>query len=574
MGTTTEKINYAINATNDIAEGINNIGGNITQNTELADFREELDKLYSELPKVTDEGTSITLENTKKGKLLLTPKGNVEQETTEGLNELSLANLNERTGDITLVKDKYGTITLNGTRSTTLLDLYIFGGAGNYVSVNLSQGTNYLKLDTNDINESFYVYVVKKASDETITNISVSNNNPQTSFEVNDGDRFRIFIRVFANKTLNDIFARIMISTMQNADYEPYTGKNPAPNPDYPQNVKVVKGNNTVKISGKNLFNKNGNIKNNYRLSTTGGNFLNNDYFISEFIPIEPSTTYSVNYTPDAYSRICYYTSNTGNPEHSFISKNDANSTFTTPNNAKYLRLCNSLTELDNIQLEQGSTATDYEPYIEPITKELNLGNIELAKIGDYSDLIFKNEKTNPYYDSNLIENAWYKKEKIKKVNGRDFVTNIYKFDKSTAYSDTTYLCCFNNNFKTVNDYVSGPLYCTHFDSKKHYAQEKIANNMYLGSSSLGICVLNTDFSSATELNEYFSENDIIAYLPKQTSSNIQITDTTLINQLEELNKVIGQGGTVIVETESEEENAQLIVNASALKNWEEEVNE
>ena len=82
MGTTAEKINYAINATNDIAEGINNIGGNITQNTELADFREELDKIYNELPKVTGEGTKFSLENTRKGKVISLPEGNCKQETS------------------------------------------------------------------------------------------------------------------------------------------------------------------------------------------------------------------------------------------------------------------------------------------------------------------------------------------------------------------------------------------------------------------------------------------------------------------------------------------------------------
>ena len=50
---------------------------------------------------------------------------------------------------------------------------------------------------------------------------------------------------------------------------------------------------------------------------------------------------------------------------------------------------------ISNIQIEEGSTATTYEPYYTPQTLPLNLGSIELNKIGDYQDYIYKTSGKN-----------------------------------------------------------------------------------------------------------------------------------------------------------------------------------
>jgi hypothetical protein len=55
-------------------------------------------------------------------------------------------------------------------------------------------------------------------------------------------------------------------------------------------------------------------------------------------------------------------------------------------------------------------------------------------------------------------------------------------------------------------------------------------------------------------------------YYITKNPTDIQITETTLINQLEEINKIIGKGGTIVIETESESNSAPLIVNAKALQ--------
>ena len=86
MGTIAEKFNYSINATNDIAERINYLGGNITSDTELADFKDELDSVYNKLPKVSNSTASdnVILYPTLKGRIDSTLNGQTEQDTTEG----------------------------------------------------------------------------------------------------------------------------------------------------------------------------------------------------------------------------------------------------------------------------------------------------------------------------------------------------------------------------------------------------------------------------------------------------------------------------------------------------------
>lgn len=67
------------------------------------------------------------------------------------------------------------------------------------------------------------------------------------------------------------------------------------------------------------------------------------------------------------------------------------------------------------VQLEKGSTATEYQPHQEQ-TYPINLGSMELCKIGDYKDILFKNTMDSEYYNSSLELNKWYKLNNIGKV--------------------------------------------------------------------------------------------------------------------------------------------------------------
>lgn len=70
MGTTAQKAERVLQSIADVQEGINNLGGNLTNQTPFKDFKAQLDNIYDVLPKTSFQtGTDITIENGLKGKL-------------------------------------------------------------------------------------------------------------------------------------------------------------------------------------------------------------------------------------------------------------------------------------------------------------------------------------------------------------------------------------------------------------------------------------------------------------------------------------------------------------------------
>lgn len=82
MGTIAQKLTYLDDTKSLLKDKINALGGNIDNSTTFREYAEELDTIYSSLPKVTGEGTEVTLSPTLKGKLGIIPKGNSIQEGT------------------------------------------------------------------------------------------------------------------------------------------------------------------------------------------------------------------------------------------------------------------------------------------------------------------------------------------------------------------------------------------------------------------------------------------------------------------------------------------------------------
>ena len=120
-----------------------------------------------------------------------------------------------------------------------------------------------------------------------------------------------------------------------------------------------------VKNTGKNLFDKSTIQDNKAILFANGSLTTDNSYISSDFIQIEPNENYYCNYTifGSSYFGLAFYDSN-----KSYLLGNKITNLITTPSNAKYLRFCvrkvtPNTTNIDTLQLEKGSTATDYEPY-------------------------------------------------------------------------------------------------------------------------------------------------------------------------------------------------------------------
>ena len=218
--------------------------------------------------------------------------------------------------------------------------------------------------------------------------------------------------------TIEEIEATIQIEKGPTATaYEPYVGGIPAPNPDYPQNVNIVTGRQEVNVEGKNLLNFESGT---YGVSVTFTTGNATETHSSNSVTMEATGTVGAQYvrwiTGELDSTKTYYLSfkakkivkgTDGGPIIQIIryGSNDLSnwtnlsSTGTvvampeegeeyslgaTLSGYKYYRLyiynnaaaqvtVGEKTAYYDIQLEEGSTATPYEPY-QGQSYEVNLG--------------------------------------------------------------------------------------------------------------------------------------------------------------------------------------------------------
>lgn len=330
--------------------------------------------------------------------------------------------------------------------------------------------------------------------------------------------------------------------------YEPYVGGVPSPNPDYPQQIQTVTGEQTVEIVGKNLFDKNNaNIIRGY----IGGTYFNagTDYTI--WIPCEENTDYAIQKIiaePQSANRFrinCYnqvpaggvaslgsqYLWNGG--DGSDVSSH----VYTTPAGAKYLGVTvmtqnsGGDTTIDDIlasiQIEKGSTATTYAPYSKQ-TYPLNLGNIELCKLDTYQDYIWKDGDN------------WKIRKRILPIvmDGNTSITPNQFGTNSYAISISQQVTRADSQLSSVCEYFYGIKY-------NDRAQE-IPNSTFIADATGQVRVIivrNTGFTTSEALSSWFD-----TYRPKfyctATSSDTTITDTDLIAQLEAIRTASLENGT------------------------------
>lgn len=389
----------------------------------------------------TASGTSITVSDAVEAPFSqFDLKGNTSQQTYSGKN---LCNYTDAAYPVsknglvaTLNSD--GSITVTGTPNAN----YVIFVSQNMIDI-LEDGATYT-ISSDSYSADFYIDVVA-------TRVGGGNSYPantrsgSASFTVNKStfSGYTINIQTFTTASWGasskTITRRFQLEKSSSASsFEPYVGGIPAPNPDYPQAVKTVTGENVVKISdgqgneqnyevnltGKNLFD--GSIyRENYVIASNGSETQATGGVITTAVRVEPNTTYtaSVNWdatSPDKYMRVGIYTS-----DMTFISRPSSTAegapvTFTTPANARYVRL-SYFVPATEAQLELGSQATSYAAYFEPI---------ELCKIGDYQDYIYKSE------------DKWYVHKEVGKITsyaGESIITDYISTTGSLTTGATVY---------------------------------------------------------------------------------------------------------------------------------------
>jgi hypothetical protein len=316
------------------------------------------DTLFTNLPKKSGSGSNITLNDT----------ANAPMRITLGASELTQASTTQLFDKVIAVSDKRISTSNGGGYTATGY------GISNFIEV--QPNTSYT------LNAGIQSYMSWYNSSQTyISGLAWNNGDSKTS--PNNAKYIRFDFQ------------------MSNVNNVSFTTTSPTP--AYPSDIHTISGSNKVVVCGKNLFDKN-TIINDYYYNDSGvwTNVANT--YISDYIQVNANTSYifQTGAGADTNKRINYFTDNkvwisqtvTTNQTYSFI----------TPNNAKYVRISfNIAVNKNNIQIEVGSTATTYTPYVSQ-EQEVDLGEIEYCKIGNYEDKFIRTSGKNKLDNSKIVK--------------------------------------------------------------------------------------------------------------------------------------------------------------------------
>lgn len=511
------KLTYLDTTREKIKESINITGVGITEQDTFRSYEHKLkqglvdiinkgtDEVYENFPKVSGNGSDISLENTYESKMKIDMGGDTEQESTSGKNLLpiNVASGSTKNG-LTITKNKDGSYTLNGTTSAnTTWDLY----TGENITIPVGTYTGSIIGRTNIVDG--YIRLNNGAYQTIFTNSSDNN-----TFTINEPFTFnRFYIYITSGKTFDNQIIKFQLENGSTVtEWEEYTN-GASPNPDYPQDIKTVTGRQEIGVTGKNLFEEiptNGYSASSGALnrSTTGeyGNVKANITYTFSFNMLENNATYmNLRLNNNVSLSQLPINSGIGRKEITFIPNQDGFINFWTPNGC----FTGDTKIIENAMLEKSSTASEYEPY-KSQSYEVDLDDIELCKIGDYKDY-------------------------IKKSTGKNL------FDKDNTNKINGYISANGNIVTNVN---ARSVYIP-IESSKTYTVSRIAgSNFIVGSCSVipenGVsCSVLKRNNTATNLSITTGENDIYLVVFYYLSNTDTLTEQEILDsiQIEENNQ-------------------------------------
>ena len=376
------------------------------QDDEIEALQTENARLKATLPTTTGTGQDVTLDKTaemefKKQPL---PMGNSEQFSTTGVQLANITDYSEtKSGvDISCVDNEF---ILDGTLST----------AGNIIG----SGNNTNRLYFATLPAGTYTLCFKKVSgslsySEGQCAIYLRNSNAQSLGDINIFDSTTtgvktftlesstdLYIQFYVNKTgwqfnkykFEFILAKGTYTTSTIPDFEPYTGGQASPNPDYPQEITNVTGDVEVKVKNKNLIDYTTvEATSNTTVQLIDNGFKATGKYAGKIVieNLKPNTNYYLQYIRQniigsTVSVVVFGGTTTSN----IIKTLTSSDVFNTGNNTTiniwfYASMGGADGEANftNIQLEEGSTPTEYVGR-QSQTFTFPLGNEKLM-LGDY----------------------------------------------------------------------------------------------------------------------------------------------------------------------------------------------
>ena len=215
--------------------------------------------------------------------------------------------------------------------------------------------------------------------------------------------------------------SNIMISKDSNSEFEPYTGGQPSPSPDYEQPINSIEGSVEFACSGKNLLNLEPNnvsgvtiIKNDddsfYINGTINDNWVNITKNINDSLELNKNYCFSIDHVVNHNVQLRFnYEDNSY--QNFIITSGKQSVTFSLSKKAinYYIYFykdygLGSIDDTIKFQLEVGTEPTSYEPYKEPNEVTFNLNDEKLRSVGDVKDELVVDLDTGDYYKLKNIE--------------------------------------------------------------------------------------------------------------------------------------------------------------------------
>ena len=509
MGTTSQKLEYLNGTKNSLKTAINNLGGAIDSNTTFRNYATQLDTIYSNLPKVSGTGTSVTLSPTLKGRLGSVIGGNTSQKILpDGYTQVDyIQSDGNQYIDTEVTNNDSWELQLKMAWTEFPTNLYSANGINNNMQIGATKNgkwtvngndSNY-SITTNQIynahcyqsTKSLYVDNVLTA---TRPSISYSNaniylfaycsvpNNVKTPtgfckekiYEAKIYDN-NVLIRNFIPCYRNSDSVVGMYDLVNNLFYTnqgtgSFTYGSVAPTPDAPIEIQSATGTQNVVISGKNLAMNNeitdllqyANFVNRYSTGESkkwwdnikdlpkGVSLVANWDFTSDGTPISGISGIRITF---------YFTDETSlvtNKGTSFILPTDKTLDFAYVYGNQQATSC----KWSNIQIEKNTSPTPYQPYITPVTKTVELSSKNLF------------DKDN----ANIINNKYLNADGTLSNNNDFGISDYIKVKENFQYAIQPYKglsasVCFYDKNKTyisgitlnnVNPYLTTPANCVY----------------------------------------------------------------------------------------------------------------
>lgn len=520
----------------------------------------------SELEDGTAEGTEITVNDSANADCSLLPNGNTSQNQYEGYNLFNSDSypVSKTYHGVAVTNNGDGSFTLNGTCNANNISFFLGSNAtiqeysaesiiihtAYYVSGNCTKAGSantscVLRLNWNDSATMIPLEQLKNSI--TISKrkgISTSTTGWDWGIKIDAGDTFDNFTIKY-----------MLVKGTEELPYEPYVGGQASPNPKYTQEVQVLKGSNTIKVSNKNRFIgslRQGSIssRGSHVASTTR---LRHDNYIkvrnNEAYIFNADSNNEIQIIPMEYDKEQNFVRRT------FDTFQNIPCRFTTDSNTEYIKILIRYTSNDtilpeavtNCQLESGQTATAYEPH-----KEQNLPltlpeGMEMCKIRDYADEFI-------YQD-----NKWHKYVRIQK---RIFNGTEANWDISNTGTEGYFYRRQLENLAINEGNNKNLLFCNQLKWGQVYSQNT-NQGIYIvaGETSSQLRIRYGEEKSIEDFKADLANNNLILYFVRLNPVLEEITDETLISELEELLKIRTYYGQTNITVESEDLPPMMTLN-------------